>query len=401
MNKMKKAVLIFCLLVNLTLWAQQPPKCLYVTTAEAEVYKEMKITRPAFMLQIGDIVAIEEYTGKFGEIRLNGKKQKFEWLKVYYGNKLDVNGEDRLDEYMPSVYLSSHLDKLPFHLVDDYSSLVLANEAVITVEKTAVINYCGDDMMYPWGSSCACFDYLSEGKATYGSYNEAISDSILAPGNPLLDTLKYFIEIEEVDKKITQKKIKNPYSIDTGKVKMRWLKKEEGDIRLVDRFYLYVNDEKDSVLINGQAHESGSAMAFAGQLPIYNKYLLRWESFFHNGYSFIDKTTGEESEFTHGEPLISPGGKFVVDYYPSIDYELEEVYGTVLSLSSISDSAKLKRHITVNFRNFIPLDGAFWVSESELVLAIQPIDNFYHSDKEAIKSDNKQYIKLKVVYFDK
>ncbi|KAB2915013.1 MAG: hypothetical protein F9K23_12890 [Bacteroidetes bacterium] len=405
---MKKAVLFFCFLVSLSLSAQVKHKCLYAVNEKAAIYEKQALGTPVLKLRVGDLVRVVENTGKSGKTVLEGKKIMFEWLKVSFkDNPADLE-EEELIGYTPSIYLKPYLDKLPISLIKDYDFLSLENGDRIDKNQIVYNFYYNQGYDVPVDSAnCGCYVYYEHMLGVMYTHNDGSIEKDINHNDRRLDTLKYFISIEAVDSGIIKNEVKSPYQIsnltDSIRTIIRWEEHQDDiETKLVGKFYIYLNNGKDSVLINAEKHEYGSSERFVGEITRYNKYLLCWESFFYNGYFLIDKTTGAKTEFTAGEPIISPNGKFVIDFYEEVDYEAERTYGTMLTLSSIGDSLRLTRHITVGFRSFVPIEDAFWISDTELVMTILPLDNeIFRMCGYKTEADNRQYIKLKVVYFDK
>jgi hypothetical protein len=380
---MKNILLLLFALFCFQASAQVKHKCLYVISEQAGIFKEPSLKKLYHQLRLGDLVRVEENTGKTGKAVLDGKKVKFEWLKVSFKNNPANADEEKITGYIPSVYLNPYLKKLPMQLIKDYNFISLENGDRIDINQTDYNFYYNQGYDRPVDSTnCGCYAYYEHMTGLMYSYADGSIERFTDRGDSRLDTLKYFIDIEEVDTSSIKNKVNSPYEVDesinadTIPTVIRWLEVQDDiDTKLIRRFYIYINNGKDSVLINERDYEYGSAERFAGQIIPYNKYLLCWESFFYNGYSLIDKTTGKKTAFTSGKPFISPSGKFVVDYYESVDYEAERAYGAIVTVSSIGDSLQLTPHIIVGFRSFVPVGDAFWVSDTELVMAIIPLDN--------------------------
>ena len=138
--------------------------------------------------------------------------------------------------------------------------------------------------------------------------------------------------------------------------------------------------------------ESYQIYNYIGQFDFLNKYVIcgfYYESF---DYSFVDKTTGEITQYFGDFPNISADKKHLISIYTN-PYETT----ADLELYSINENV-IKHVITASFNKWMPTlenSNMFWSTDGYLYLTVNHVNAFWKEDGNL--NEGCQYIRIKTL----
>lgn len=133
-------------------------------------------------------------------------------------------------------------------------------------------------------------------------------------------------------------------------------------------------------------------------------YVVETNGFFSYGHTLFDIKTGKERFSFTGMPLVSPGGKFIVDFFNFDDPEYNE--DTPFCKITITERIDNNRYITRLSHSSNPLfvswdeNEIFWVSNNELIVRLYKLTPYhagFTDHRNKFPDWKPQYVKLKIV----
>lgn len=196
--------------------------------------------------------------------------------------------------------------------------------------------------------------------------------------------LERFFKFELVDKEIFESKKSSAVSyllVDTNDIK-----KKNGVIQLKCQAKVRKYVDKP------YAEEDRQVYKYEGQLGFLNQYLISGSYYESSDYTFVDKSSGEQTQSFGDFPNISPDKKHIIAIYAN-PYETT----ADLELYTINDR-KIKPVMSASFKNWMPnLEPGemFWSSDTYLYIAVNHAKSFWKQDGNL--NDNCQYLRIKVL----
>lgn len=415
---MKNLVFILCILLSQALKAFEP-YCAYVSVKEGiAIRKKPSLSLDAKdSLVFGDKVYVYEEAGEEETVH-NGETIRAKWVKVVvvglFMEKNDDNPEglplpENKAGYILDIYLSEAMEEIPPASLYNYHRVVVNNYFPELLFKSDLdISYGENTSNYYLvkESTNDCYPYYNKNLSSVQISGRLVNDKSIEalPSDTRLDTLRAYLNLELVDiEQYRDKIITNKFAIDTSQKPLN-----KPDATHKTSFYLPL-DNGDSLFMERVLHD-WSDIFYIGKIDYLNKYIL-YDNFYKKHF-LADRRNGIWQGFTGGTPFVSPSGKFIVDV------NLQNFIGkqgTFVTISAIDDSLKLTHTISVDFKSWEPLDIKFflpfWVSDTELILKVFPIDNSeislygsvyrvngrFNTDEINDEYHNFQYIKLKVL----
>ena len=139
---------------------------------------------------------------------------------------------------------------------------------------------------------------------------------------------------------------------------------------------------------NPVEEESISIHTYVGQLKALNKYVVQtmgWEDY---EYKFIDRTTGDTSNYFTGLPHLSPSKKIIIEI-------TENIYSMTTDLGLYAvEGAQIKPLLFTSFCKWMLADEGFWSTDGCFYLAVNAKDAFWTSSGDVRKPS--YYIKVKL-----
>lgn len=139
---------------------------------------------------------------------------------------------------------------------------------------------------------------------------------------------------------------------------------------------------------NPVEEESISIHTYVGQLKALNKYVVQtmgWEDY---EYKFIDRTTGDTSNYFTGLPLLSPSKKIIIEI-------TENIYSMTTDLGLYAvEGAQIKPLLFTSFCQWMLADEGFWSTDGCFYLAVNAKDAYWTSSGDVRKPS--YYIKVKL-----
>jgi len=151
----------------------------------------------------------------------------------------------------------------------------------------------------------------------------------------LNDSISKFVDVEVIDfDQFVNKKIPNPYSIDKkDRSILAPPYKRSGSSEYRDAFYLPIQNGMDSLYLHGITGEYGGyTLSYFGMFPALNAYVVYENGYFYTGYNFYDVKTGVALMNSVAQPIISPEGKLLIDFYALTESEDWMNYGKWLRI---------------------------------------------------------------------
>ena len=233
-------------------------------------------------------------------------------------------------------------------------------------------------------------------KSQTGSINDVIlipSDLNIVSSLTLNENIEYFeagkplegyLKIELVDKDVFQSERSSAINFlfaDTTAVK-----KNRGVIKLKCKSKVVKYKDKP------EKEERSQVFHYVGQIDFLDKYLIGGMYYERIDYRFIDRTTGEETQYFGDYPTISADKKHIICIY-------NNPYESTADLELYSINVKQIKHImSASFVNWVPTVDTgemFWSTDGYLYLTVYPSSSYGQHDGSA--DDKFQYIRIKVL----
>lgn len=135
--------------------------------------------------------------------------------------------------------------------------------------------------------------------------------------------------------------------------------------------------------------ESIAIHTYVGQLKALNKFIVQtmyWEEY---DFKFIDKTTGDTSNYFTGIPLLSPSKKHLLEL-------TENVYSmtTEISLFTVKKNT-IEPVFFANFCKWMLAEEGFWAKDGDFYAAVNKTTEFYTASGDVRKPSYFLKIELK------
>jgi len=359
---MYKCLFLFALLLPL-LSAAQSGGPFYVNAPSGLNVRSLPyLDEPVVMkLPYGRHVTILDSTGEFLTLKENGKAIKGEWLRVEYG----IYPEDTRYAEAPTVGYVWGAYVAPVILQVPTQSLYYLNDMrfVDVQEEPDRTSY-----EIQGGTFTQHFDPREE-EPSLIVYEQAERMTYSLSLQQLRDSMDRYVELSWVEEKeiaaLRANRIRHPYEIDTTPVQIDLT--PAGSYQ--NDFLLLLDGGKDTLRIQDEEREWTTSHRFVGRIHSLNSYVVN-AAFESSSHYFVDMTTGEKTWTTEGLPLISPDGKVAVDTYQFVGES------GVLAIVPVEKGVKQKQYVICEFQSWEPREtvgSAFWISNRELVMQIQPI----------------------------
>ncbi|MEO0469299.1 MAG: hypothetical protein AAF206_06760, partial [Bacteroidota bacterium] len=285
---------------------------------------------------------------------------------------------------------------IPQRALNLYYSFFLGQMELEVDDRRGANAFPFSDKHHPGQYENDCYPYyeaLDERYLSLSDFSINGSRKEIYDGHPILDTIQTFLRLSLATNP-AGKGINNPYHIDTKAVQHQLPSRKA----YAPNFSLPLSGEKDSILIESVQSEVLTTAHFVGRIHPFNQYVVnyQYEGPFHQ---LIDQESGKATDFTEGFPLISPDGKYVIDFYHNWNYD--ETEGCQLTLSKLNKDFTRQRLISVNYKSWMPIggpDAAVWISNRELVFQAVPMRYFVETYQQTNNPRDVpvQYIKLRI-----
>jgi hypothetical protein len=140
---------------------------------------------------------------------------------------------------------------------------------------------------------------------------------------------------------------------------------------------------------NPVEEESIAIHTYVGQLKALNKYIVQsiyWEEY---DVKFIDKTTGDTSNYFGGLPYLSPSKKNLIELTANV-YSMT----TELSLYTVKKN-KIKSVFFASFCKWMLAEEGFWAKDGNFYLAVNKTSEFWTTSGDIRKPSYFLKIELK------
>jgi len=196
-------------------------------------------------------------------------------------------------------------------------------------------------------------------------------------GKPLNNDLK----IELIDQKLFDSKKNTSVSFLTADTTE--IKKTNGIIELK-----CINKTK-KFIDKPDAEEDRAEYKYVGQIDFLNKYVMAGSYYESSDYTFVDKTTGENTSSFGEYPVISPDKKYIISIYAN-PYESTGD----LELYRINNN-KIDHVLNASFKNWMPAEDLFWSTDGYLYVAVNGTSSYWTENGSL--NDHYQYLRIKVL----